>query len=139
MTIPVQVDWREDSTATVLARVTARNGSGSATGVAGEGNWLQIADVSSITMNTFDVDSATPDTVVDTAALTVASVILDSPVTATTIWTKDTTGYNFIHDLSAGYFPTGNRRYDVEYIFTLAGGEVFHVIFTGQTVPVRSS
>ena len=140
MTIPVQVDWREDSTATILARITARNGSGAATGINGEGNFLQIADVSTITVSVFDVDSATPDTpIVDGATVTVATAVLDTVVTSNVIWTKDTTGYNFLHDLPASYFPTGGNRYDVEYVVTLAGGEVFHMVFTGQAAPVRSS
>lgn len=133
------VEWSEDADATVLGRLTARNGSGSATGIDGEGNWLQQADISSITCNIFDLDSSTPDTATATPTVTVSSVILDTPVTTNVVWTKDTTGYNFIHDLSNSYFPTGDRRYRVEYKVTLTGGAVFWGIYEGTARPVRTS
>tara|TARA_R110000824_G_scaffold172434_1_gene350361 strand:+ start:67920 stop:68339 length:420 start_codon:yes stop_codon:yes gene_type:complete len=139
MTSPYQVEWREDSTSTVIARITSRIGSGAATGVNGEGNFLQIADVSTIVVNVFDLDAADPDTAADTASVTVATAVLDTVVTSNVIWTKDTVGYNFIHDLSAAYFPTGNRRYEVEYVFTLTDGSVFHIVYDGIAIPVRSS
>ena len=139
MTSPFLVEWREDSTSTVLARLTNRNGSGAATGVNGEGNFLQIADVTSITANIFDLDASDPTTAADTESLTVATTVLDTVVTSNVIWTKDIVGYNFIHDLSATYFPTGNRRYQVEYVFTLADASVFHIVYDGIAIPVRSS
>ena len=49
-----KVQWHEDGSATVLGRITARNGSGSATGIAGEGNWLEQADISTITCAVYD-------------------------------------------------------------------------------------
>lgn len=134
-----EVKWQEDGSATALARIAARNGSGSATGVDGEGNWLQQADISTITFKVFDLDSDTPGTATESGSVTIVTSVLDTPVTAQTIWTKDTTGYNFLHDLPATYFPSGNRRYQVEYKVTLTGGGVFHGIFTGTAQPVRGS
>lgn len=133
------VQWVEDGTATVLGRLTARNGSGSATGIDGEGNWLQQADISTITCKIFDLDSDTPGTATETPTVTISSVILDTPITTNVIWTKDTTGYNFIHDLSATYFPTGERRYRAEYEVTLTGGAVFHGVYVGTARPIRGS
>ena len=134
-----QVEWTEDSDATVLGRITARNGSGSATGVNGEGNWLQQADVSTITWKVFDVDSATPETAIASGSVTVSTSVLDTPVTTNVIWTKDATGYNFLHDLAATNFPTGGRTYRLEYVATLTGGAVFHGVYSGQAKPVYSS
>lgn len=136
---PKQVNWREDTTATVLARVTAIGGSGGSTGKAGEGAWLTQADISSIECKVFDLDSSDPDTATETETLTVADVILDTPETSTASWDQDTIGYNFIHNLSHTYFPTGDRRYEVEYVFTLADGSVFHMAFSGLTDSIRSS
>lgn len=133
------VVWNEDSTATVLGRLTARNGSGVATGVSGEGKWLQQADVSSIAYKIFDINSATPDTPIKTGTATVATVVLNTPVTATEIWTKDTIGYNFLHDLASTDFPAGDHLYSLEYVVTLAGGAVFHGVYRGVCSPVRSS
>lgn len=136
---PFAVTWREDGSATVLGRLTARNGTGAATGVAGEGNWLKQADVSTITCAVYDLDSATPSTAISTPTVTVSSAVLDTPVTTTVLWTVDTTGYNFIHDLAATAFPTGSRRYSVEYKVTLTGGAVLWGVYEGQARPVRTS
>jgi len=134
------VVWPEDGTATVLGRLTWRSGSGSATGVAGEGNWLQIADVDTITYSAFDLDSSDPDNAfVDGTSVTVATAVLDSPVSTTVLWKKDTTGYNFIHDLPPATFPTGDRRVLVEYKITLTGGEVLWGKYVGTVDPNRTS
>lgn len=137
--IPYKVDWNEDGDCTVLARVTARNGTGLATGIVGEGNWIKQADLSTITCKVFDLSSATPDTPITTPTVTIASAILDAPVTATTLWEQDDTGYNFLHDLAAANFPTGDHRYLVEYEFTLTGGAKFHLVLDGVAKPVRGT
>lgn len=132
------VEWSEDGDATVLGRLTARNGSGSATGVDGEGNWIQQADVSTITCKVFDIED--DDTEITPApTVTVSSAILDTPVTTNVIWTEDDVGYNFVHDLAASYFPVGGRRYRVEYTVTLSGGAVFHGIYEGVARPIKTS
>lgn len=132
------VNWNEDSDATVLARVTARGGTGAATGIDGEGNFLKIADVSTIKRHVFDLGGATPDVGVETTVV-VATAILDIPVIAQTIWTKDTTGYNFLDDVGAANFPTGGNIYRIEYVFTLVGGIVFHGFFEGPAELVKVS
>ena len=134
-----QVNWKEDSDATVLGRITARNGTGSATGVRGEGNWLKQADVGSITWKMFDLNSDTPDTEISSGTLTVLDVVIDTPVSVNTIWTKDSVGYNFIHDLAASNFPTGNHIYRLEYTVILTGGAKFHGVYEGLVSPIRSS
>lgn len=132
--------WHEDGSATVLARITARNGTGGSTGVAGEGNWLKQADIDNINIKVFDLDADNPDTATVDTDLTISEVVQDTPVTSTALWTKDTTGYNFIHDLPSTYFPEGNRRYRVEYEVTLNGGSVvFHGILEGSTTSLRGS
>lgn len=135
---PFYANWNEDGSATVLARLTARTGSGTATGEAGEGNWLKIVDVSTITYNVYDLDGTTPTTAISSGSLTVASVVIDTPVTANTLWTFDTVGYNFLHDLAANTFPDAHR-YRLEYTVTLSGGAVVHGIFEGPAREVWSS
>lgn len=139
MAAPFQVTWDEDGDATALGRITARNGSGDATGVDGEGNWLEQADVATITCKVFDLNSATPDTPIATPTVTVATSVLDTPETTNVAWTKDTTGYNFVHDLAASNFPTGNHWYVVEYTVTLTGGAVMHGVYKGPARSIRSS
>lgn len=135
----IQVVFQEDGSATTLGRATARNASGAATGVHGEGKFIKQADVSSITLSVFDLSSATPDTAIATEILTVSAVILNTVVTSNEIWTKDSTGYNFLHDLAASYFPTGNHTYLLEYKFTLTGGVVAWGVYSGPAMPVRTS
>lgn len=134
-----QVSFNEDGSATALARMTARDGSGSATGVAGEGNWLQQADLSSITCAVYDLSSATPTVAIVSPTVTISSAILDTPVTSTALWCRDTVGYNFLHDLPPTAFPTGGSMYRVEYKFTTTGGAVSWLRFQGIAVGVQTS
>lgn len=125
------VEWQEDGAATAVARLTARAGTGTATGVSGEGKWLKQADISTITCGVYDLDSATPGTAVATPSVVVATAIQDSPVTDGAIWPLDATGWNFYHDLADTNFPTANHRYRVIYTVTLTGGTVFWGDFEG--------
>ena len=133
------ISLKEDGSITILGRITARGGTGLATGVDGEGNFLKQADISTITCKIFDLESNTPDTPIATPTVTISTDVLDTPVTTKVIWTKDDTGYNFIHDLSNTIFTGANRRYEVEYEVTLNGGIVFHGRYAGQTTPLRGS
>lgn len=126
---PILVRFREDSTATVLARITARNGSGAATGRNGEGKFLQQANVSSISYALYNLSSSTPTTATETGTLMVSSVVLDTVVTSQELWPLDTIGYNFLTDIPATWIATGGDEYQLEYKFTLTGGEVFFLVF----------
>lgn len=139
MSCKFQVNWREDSTNTVLGRLTARGGSGSATGVNGEGNWLQQADISEITVKTYNLDSETPSTAVYEDTLTVSNVVLDTPVTTQVIWTQDSVGYNFIVDLPPAAFPDGDVTVRVEFKVTLADTSVFFGVYEGTVSGVHQS
>ena len=133
-----QVRFNEDGSATALARMTARDGSGAATGVAGEGNWLQQADLASITCAVFDMsDSGTA--AIATPTVTISSAIINTPVTSTAIWCRDSVGYNFLHDLPPTAFPTGGHVYRIEYKFTTTGGAVGWLLMEGMATAVRTS
>lgn len=135
-----QVVWNEDGDATALGRLTARNGSGAATGVDGEGNFAQQGDLTSITFEVFELDD---DGVFQSQgaaeAVTIASSILDTPVTTNVLWTVDTTGYNFIHDIPAAKFPTGGKIYKIEYNFTFSGGAAAKARYVGPARGVEGS
>lgn len=132
------VEWREDGSAVAVARLAAWNGSGSATGVSGEGRWLEQADIEAITCAVYDLNSATPSTPTSEPTVTVATAVQDTPVTNGEIWPKDDIGWNFRHVLAATCFPTANHRYRVIYTLTLTGGEETWGSFEGvakQKVP----
>lgn len=134
-----QIEWAEDGSADVLARITARDATGEATGVAGEGRWLKVADISTITCKVFNIDSSTPDTAIATPTVDKTTDVLDTPVTTDEIWTKDSVGYNFLHSLAASNFPEGSKVFSVEYEVTLTGGGKFHGVFSGPARPIRTS
>ena len=52
----------EDGSCTLIGLVTARDGTGAAAPTASDGNLVLAADLTSITLNVFDVDSTTPNT-----------------------------------------------------------------------------
>jgi hypothetical protein len=134
------VNWKEDSSCEVLGRVTARNGSGAATGVSGEGKFLQQADVSSITAKVYNItDDPSGESPVLEATLTVSTVILNTVDDSGEVWTQDDIGYNFRHSIASTVFTDGGDIYRVEYKFTLTGGEVFHEVFEGPANSILQS
>jgi len=135
----ITVTWQEDGSATALARVCARDATGAATGISGEGNWVKQADLTSITCKVFDRSSSTPDTAIATPTATVSSVILDTPVTDGLIWDLDEVGYNFRCDLSGTNFPTGGHKYLMEFYFTTTAATTWCIAYEGVASPVVGS
>lgn len=135
----IQVKWREDGSATCLGRLTAEDGTGEWTGVNGEGNWLKVADISTITCAVFDMDSSTPTVASATPTVTVATAVQDTPVTDGKIWDVDDVGYNFKHTLAASVFPTGGHRVRCEYKVTTTGSTVGWAVFEGAVEGVFTS
>lgn len=128
--------WRQDGTALILGRLVASNGSGDATGVPGEGRWVEQADLSSIVCGVYEAGSETP---VVSPSVTIASVIFDTPVTDRVLWDRDQIGYNFLHTLPVTAFPSADKTYTVQYTFTFAGGTVAVAQISGQALRTRGS
>ena len=119
--VPIKVNWPEDGTASVLGRVTSRNGSGAFTGKDGEGNFAQIAELDSITAKVLEQDEFGDFTETTPAPIvTVATAILDTvkDTSSNVLWDLDELGYNFIFDVDAIYFPTKGKIVRVEFKFT---------------------
>jgi hypothetical protein len=132
-----EVQWREDGSATALARLTARHGTGTATGINGEGKWVKRADLASVSYRVFN-ETTNAEVTAGAQSLTVADVVVDTPVTSQEIWTQDTTGYNFLHDLPPTSFPDGGHIYRVEYKFTFANGAIGWGVIRGEAAPLHS-
>lgn len=109
----------EDSAFSLLARVTDT-----------VGTVLTQSDVSSIEYQIYPEDSTTAH--VGATSLTVSSVIYDTLQTHAA-WIKDTTGYNFRHDVAATVLLDPDVTYLVEHKFTLATGTII------RTHPFRVS
>jgi hypothetical protein len=130
------LEFQEDGTAICLARITADDGTGAATGVDGEGNWVKQADLTSITCDVFKLDNTTtPDTAVLSPTVTISSAIQDTPVTARTLWTVDFHGWNFKFTIPYTAFATPGK-YRVEMYFVSTGGARWWMAFEG-TAPQR--
>lgn len=121
--------WNEDGTAYVMARVMRKNSSQNLVAI-------QQADLTSVVRRVFLVSNES--VVLGPTTLTIADVVLDSLSTGT-IWTIDSTGFNFIDLVPETAFPTGDSEYRIEYKFTLTGGEVYWLLVSGTALPVLTS
>lgn len=131
------VNWKEDSSCEVLARLTARNATGEYTGVRGEGRWIQQADVTSITAKVYDLTDDPDMEAPEELVLDKTIVILDVPDESGEVW-KDDIGYNFRHHMTPNLFPSPNV-YRVEYRIELLGGYVVHESFEGPAGEVHAT
>lgn len=91
-----------------------------------DGNVLFAADVSTVRVYCYDLDSSNAVDPYYTATLTVGDVMETGPSTATLGWKPDDVGYSFRHTLSASNLSAeGVRRYRVEYrLDTVSDGMV---------------
>jgi hypothetical protein len=100
------------------------DGTGAATGLAGEGNFVKVADLTSITRNVYD-QSAADVLVIGPTTLVLADVVLDTVVTSTALWEGDSVGYNFKDHVPKTAFPTGGHIYRIEYAFIPTAGSTY--------------
>lgn len=139
------VEINEDEPLTIMARIATDDddATGAATGADGEGYFLRVADIDSLTCKVFDLDGEDPDTPIATLSLVVADVIFDTPKDTSTnvIWTIDEYGYNFKHKISHEYFPIGDRRYRAEYVAILSNPSADPIRWSaeGMAKAIRSS
>ncbi len=103
-----------------------------------DGALILQADVTSIERKTFDLDSTTPDTAVETSAPVVASVIFDT-LQNDSRWTEDALGYNFLDIVASTILIEGGHRYKVEYYFTMAAGGPIAKFYEITVVNARSN
>ena len=96
------------------------------------------SDISSITYKVFDKDDLTTE--FTSGSLTVSSVIFDTLRTDAR-WTKDTTGYNFLHSVAYTVLPTSGKSYYFEYTVTWsAGGQnILRPVYEVYVKPAYSS
>jgi hypothetical protein len=119
------VVW-EDTTLTFLGRVYYRNTT------TNNKTLLTQAATSAITCAVYD-----GTTLVNSPTVTISTDVLDT-ISTGSIWTVDSTGFNFIHKIAASVFSGPDKIYRVEYKITLAtsldvGWAVFEVGTTGIT------
>lgn len=125
---PISARWRQDGSATLLARLAEMPTSPT---VGATGTPLTIADVSAIQYTAYS-DGAAVDGH-DAADLDPADVMLDELAG----WPEDDVGYNFRHTLGPSAFPAGSVLGVIRYKFTLASGYVVFLEFRGPVEPTE--
>jgi hypothetical protein len=114
----VQATVLQNGGAQILARM-----------LGGAGTLITQATIDTITCAVVDLGDTS--TILSTPDVVVADTVFDTIQGADSTdarWTKDETGYNFLHELPAGSFVIGNRSYAAHYKFTPASGEVFWLV-----------
>ena len=101
----------ERSSGTIMLRVETH-----------DGDIAVRTDLSSISYEVFDTSST--GTAVTSGTLTVSSVMEDSLQTDSR-WTPDATGYNFAWSYPVAVVPSGDKTYQVEFVFTPVSGDPF--------------
>lgn len=124
----------EDTPATVLGRLCARNGSGAVSPIATEGELLQQADISSITVKAYDEAG----TLITSTTPTISDVIYDALQT-TGVFSKIARGGNFAYDCPATMFPTGSVNVRIEITFTLVSGGPVRALWDFPILPLNQS
>lgn len=119
-----QIVVYEDAGATCMARVYGNAATA-----------ITQATISSITCAVYDLTTGSS---VVTPSVVVATSVFDTLQTDAR-WTADATGYNFRYDLPATAFPTGDRRYRIEFVFTPTSGAVFVVLFEADAIALYGS
>lgn len=120
----------KNGTGTNLARVEGADGTA-----------VTQADIASgvysvYLLNDQDADSRTDITGHTAVAIVVADVIFDT-LQDDALWDKDSTGYNFRHelDISANEaFSIAGRNYLIEYVLTPTSGQVILVRFRPRVI-----
>lgn len=104
------------------------------------------ATITSISLAVYEYDTEeeatanTDGTVVSGVggSLTVSSVVYDTLQTGS-IWTRDSTGYNFLYAAPATCLPTGGKWYRFEFKFTPSSGAAFWMVAVVEAISVATS
>jgi hypothetical protein len=93
------------------------------------------AGISSIVLNVFKNDSTTAEI---TSTVTISTSVFDTYQTDAR-WSKDSTGYNFRHQIPFTVMDTGDATYRCEYKFVPSSGNPWFVVYLIDTVEIRAS
>ena len=126
MTISVnKVSAYEDGGVSLMARHRGNDGA-----------YITRTSLNSISVKVFD--KSDPSTTLQSTTLNVSTVVFDTLQTDTR-WTKDSTGYNFRHDVPGSWLESGNKTYRIEYKFDPVAGEDFFLVFEVRTANILGS
>ena len=109
----------EDTPCTILGRVAALNGGGSASPVESEGTLVVQSDITSISVKVYSslnvlINTYTP----------AASNVIYNTLQTTGVFSKLDQGGNFLYTIPATGFPEGDTTVRVEVTITLNSGDL---------------
>lgn len=114
----------EDTPLTLMGRFCARQATGSISPIAKEGVLLLKADITSISVKSYD-DEGTLITETTPAKADAWFDILQT----TGVWAAVVRGGNFLYDCPAAMFPAGNELVRLEITVTLTSGEPVRAVW----------
>jgi len=94
----------------------------------------QQSDFTSMTLYVYD----SSDTIVSTAETLTISSVFSNTLSTGTIWTKDSTGFNFIVLVAATYFPLPDT-YRISIKFVVTGGPTFWIHVDHKAIATPAS
>ena len=121
---PTRATIYEDTGTTCMARIMGDDASA-----------ITQAGISSITLNVFKDDSTTAEI---TVTPSISTCVFDTYQTDAR-WSKDSTGYNFRHQIPSSVMDTGDATYRCEYKFVPTSGNQWFVVYLIDTVEIRTS
>lgn len=131
----------EDGGFSILARVTALDATGTEV-VPSEGPCLKQVDVASITCRVYSLgankDNASGTQITPAPTLTPAANLFDTLRTSGWPTDKDSSGYNFRHDVAASFVPNQDEWTLLEYKLTLSAGLGSGVVWVRVKVKTRA-
>lgn len=102
-----------------------------------DAQFITQASLTSITLKVFKDSKASAKSPTLTEVVGISTSVFDT-LQVDDFWTKDTTGYNFRHQVSGNAFPRGGLKYVLEYDFVPVIGGRFFLRFKTPTDIVLS-
>ena len=134
-TFNIQV--REDTQFTLMARFCAISGTGAVSPVAKEGNLIKQADVASTSVKIFD---AVGTIILTELTPSAASTVFDTlGTTATWLNIEDGLGGNWRYTVDGTYVPTGDVMQRAEVLITLTDGTKLIGVWSMLVAPLARS
>lgn len=131
------IEVREDTQFTLMARFCAINGGGAVSPIAEEGNLIIQSDVASISIKVFDNSGSLILTELTPSA---ASTVFNTLQTSAT-WgrIKDKLGGNWRYTVPGTYVPSPNVLQTVEVVITLTDGSTLPGVWNVNVLPMLRS
>jgi hypothetical protein len=131
------IEVREDTQFTLMARFCAISGSGAVSPVAKEGNLITQANVSSTSIKIYDASGTIIGTEITPSA---ASTVFDTlQSSATWLNIEDGLGGNWRYTVAGTYAPTGDAMQRAEVLITLTDGTVLPGVWSILVQPLTRS